>query len=166
MQGKRDAARRELETAQKLFPKNVKIWIARAKLLEFQERVDEALGLLDQAKSQLGDQVDLRLARAQLWAKKTGPEVAKGLVELAENIEGFSKRDRHNLLNGLAIQLYRQQNLEEASRLWLQLAEQEPKNMELRLNLLTLRSKSTARTEKRRSRRTSSRLRRLKAVMG
>ena len=35
------------------------------------------LGLLDQAKEQLGDRVDLRLERARLWASKNGPQVLK-----------------------------------------------------------------------------------------
>ena len=54
------------------FPKSVEIRIAQANLTGFQGRVDEALSLLNQAKEELGDQVDLRLERARLWASKKG----------------------------------------------------------------------------------------------
>ena len=138
-QGKPTVAREELEKARKLFPKSVEIRVAQGTVLALQGRVDEALSLLDQAKNQLGDQVDLRLARARLWTMKKGPEAAKALLDLARNIEVFPKKeDRHKLLYGLATELQGQQHLEEASRLWSQLAEQEPKDMMLRLNLLDL----------------------------
>ena len=57
---------------------------------------------------------------------------------LSQNIEPFSKEDRHKLLNGLATEFRRLQDLQGASRLWSQLAEQEPNDLELRLNLLEL----------------------------
>ena len=41
-------------------------------------------------------------------------------------------------MNGLAIEFMRQQDLQGASRLWSRLAEQEPNDLELRLNLLDL----------------------------
>ena len=73
------------------FPKSIEIRIAQAKLMGFQGRVDEALSLLDQAKEQLGDQVDLRLERARLWASRKGPQVLKVLMDLSQNVEKFSK---------------------------------------------------------------------------
>ena len=92
VQGKLDVAREKIEKAAGQFPKSVELWIAQATLLGFQGRVNDALSLLDQAKVQLGDQVDLRLARGRLWAMKKGPEVAKALIDLAQNIEVFSKK--------------------------------------------------------------------------
>ena len=138
-QGKPDLAREELEKARKDFPKSVELWIAQATVLGFQGRVNDGLSLLDDTKGQLGDQVDLRIARARLWAMQKGPEVAKALLNLAQNIQVFPKKeDRRKLLSALATELVRQQDLEGASRLWSQLAEQEPNDMELRLNLLDL----------------------------
>ena len=138
-QGKLDVARQKIEKASGEFPKSVELRIAQATLLGFQGRVNDALSLLDQAKVQLGDQVDLRLARGRLWAMKKGPEVAKALIDLAQDIQVFPKKeDRHKLLNAFAIELVRQQDLEGASRLWSQLAEQEPNDMELWLNSLDL----------------------------
>jgi tetratricopeptide (TPR) repeat protein len=137
-QGDQAAARDGLEKAKSRFPKSVEIRIAQASLAGFQGRVEEALSLLDQAKEQLGDQVDLRLKRAQLWALKKGPQVLKVLMDLSQNVEGFSKVDQKRLLHGLAIELARQQDLEGASRVWARLAAEDPANIGLRLNLLDL----------------------------
>ena len=120
------------------FPKSVAIWTARAELLGVQKRFDEGQSLLDQARNPLGDHVELRLRRRKLLATKGGPQVVKDLNELGQNLEPFSKEDRRNLLNGLAIALKRQQDLQGAIRLWSQLAEQEPNDLELRLTLLDL----------------------------
>ena len=138
MQNKFAEASDELNRAQQQFPKSVVIWAARAGLLGVQKRFDEGQSLLDQARNLLGDHDELRLARAKLSVTKGGPQVVRDLNELAKNLEPFSKQDRRNLLNGLAIALKRQQDLQGAIRLWSQLAEQEPNDLDLRLNLLDL----------------------------
>ena len=116
----------------------VEIWVTQAKLLGLQGRVDNALALLDQAQQQLGDRVEFRLERAALWASKKGEQTLNDLVKLSQDAEKFSKPDRKRLLNGLAIELIRRQDLEDASRLWTKLAEEYPANIEVRLNLLDL----------------------------
>ena len=137
-QGDQAAAQRELEKAQVRFPKSIEIIVARANLIGFQGRSSEALSLLDQAQQEVGDQVDLRLERAKLWASKKGPEFLKVLMDLSENVDGFSAADQKRLLNGLAVELVRQQDLEGASRVWTKLAAKDPANIELRLNLVDL----------------------------
>ena len=137
-QGNQAAARDELEKAKVRFPRSVEIRIAQADLTSFQGRVDEALSLLDQAKQELGDQVDLRLERARLWSSKKGPESRKGLMDLSQDVEKFSPGDRKRLLNGLAFELVRQQDLEGASQVWKQLAAENPSDIELRKNLVNL----------------------------
>ena len=106
--------------------------------MEIQGQVDEALMVLGQAEQQLGDQVKLRLARAKLLASKKGPRFLEALRELSQNVEKFSEADQKRLLNELALELVRQQDLEGASRLWTQLAAEDPTNILLRLNLLDL----------------------------
>ena len=69
---------------------------------------------------------------------KGGPQVVNDLNDLSQNIEPFSKEDRRKLLNGLATEFLRLQDLQGASRLWSRLAEQEPNDLELRLTLLDL----------------------------
>jgi tetratricopeptide (TPR) repeat protein len=137
-QGDQAGARDELEKARSQFPKSVEIRIAQASLAGFQGKEKEALGLLDQAKGELGDRVDLRLERARLWSSKKGPQVLKVLMDLSQDVDAFSKIDQKRLLNGLALELVRQQDLEGASRLWTRLATQDPANIGLRLNLLDL----------------------------
>jgi tetratricopeptide (TPR) repeat protein len=137
-QGDQTGAHDELEKAKARFPKSVEIRIAEASLAGFQGRVDEGLRLLDQAKAELGDQVDVRLERARLWALKKGPQVLEVLRDLSQGVEGFSKVDQKRLLNGLALELERQQDLEGASRVWTRLAVQDPANINLRLRLLDL----------------------------
>ena len=60
------------------------------------------------------------------------------LNDLTKNIESFSKDDRRRLLRGLAGELLRQQDVAGASRLWTQLVDLDPTNLELRLMLLDL----------------------------
>ena len=137
-QDKADEALNMLEKARSRFDKSVEIWIAQAKLLAVRGRVDEALKLLDQAKEQFGDPVELRLARAQLWAAKGGTQVVTVLNDLAQNVESFSSGDRRRLLEGLANELVRLQDLEGAARLWSRLADEDPNDLKLRLILLDL----------------------------
>ncbi len=137
-QGDRAGARDELDKAKARFPKSVEIRIAQASLAGFEDRVEEAFSLIDQAKEQLGDHVDLRLKCAQLWALKKGPQVLKALMDLSQNVETFSKVDQKRLLHGLALELARQQDLEGASQVWARLAADDPANIGLRLNLLDL----------------------------
>ncbi len=127
-----------LEKARSKYPKSPEVWIAQISLMRSQGQVEKAQKLLDQAEGQLGDRVDLRLARAQLSATQKGPEVITALNKLAQNLNGFSKPDQYRLLNGLAIEHIRHEDLQSANRLWSELAQQLPTNIELRLNLLRL----------------------------
>jgi cellulose synthase operon protein C len=137
-QGKRAAAHEKLQDAQRRFPRSIEVRIEQAKLTGAEERVDDAFKVLDQAQQELGDQVDLRLERAKLWTLKKGPQVLTSLMDLSKNAEKFSKPDRKKLLDGLAVELERQQNLEEASILWTRLAEEDKTNLVLRSKLVEL----------------------------
>ena len=103
VQNKPVEAQDELEKAKSRFPKNVRIWVAQAKLLGIQKQTNKALSLLDQAQKQLGDRVELRLQRAELLLIKGGPQVNTDINGLSQDLEPFSKEDRHELLNALAI---------------------------------------------------------------
>jgi cellulose synthase operon protein C len=137
-QGKQTAAYDKLREAQKRFPKSIELRITQADLMGFQGRIDDALKFLDQSQQEMGDQVDLRLERAKLWTFKKGPQFLKAVMDLSQNAEKFSKADRKKLLNGLAIELVRQQDLEGASVLWTRLAKEDEANLVLRRNLLDL----------------------------
>ncbi len=146
-QGNQAAARDELGKARVRFPKSVEIRIAQANLARFQGRVDEVLNLLSQAKEELGDQVDLRLEHARLWASRKGLEARKGLMDLSRDVEKFSPADRKRLLNGLAFELKGQQDLEGASQVWARLAAEHPADIDLRLNLLSLALQNTSKDD-------------------
>ena len=141
-QDKPAEARNELEKAQSRFPKSVTIWCALANLMGTQNQISEAERVLTQAREQLGDHVDLRLQRARISQIKGGPQVANDLNDLSQNIEKFSKDDRHKLMVGLAAGFLRLQDVQGASRLFSRLAEQEPNNLETRLALLELQLKT------------------------
>jgi tetratricopeptide (TPR) repeat protein len=138
-QGKQAAALEKLEKARKQFPKSIDVITVQANLTGRQERFDDALALLEEAKKEHGDLVDFRLERASLLASKKGEQTLKGLMDLSQSAEKFSKPDRKRLLDGLAATLLtRQDDLEGASRLWSRLAEEHPTNIDLRLKLLDL----------------------------
>jgi tetratricopeptide (TPR) repeat protein len=142
-QGNSAEARKELEKAiaTPQFSKNVELRVAQASIVGLDGRFEDALKLLDGAQQQLGDRVEFRLQRAKLWSQSPtpkGPAVVSVLSDLGKNLGPFSADDRRKLLTGLAAEHLRQQDLPGASRLWTQLAEQDPKNLETRLTLLDL----------------------------
>jgi tetratricopeptide (TPR) repeat protein len=135
-QGKYAEGCDELEKAQSRFPKNVAIRCAQADLMVLRKQFSEAQNLLDQVQKQLGDSIELRLQRAKLSLAKGGPQVVNDLNDMSQNLEPFTKEQRHKLLNDLANAFLRLQDLPGASRLWSRLAEQEPNDIDLRLKLL------------------------------
>jgi tetratricopeptide (TPR) repeat protein len=135
-----DGAWDELEKAQSRFPKSVELCIAQVELRAAQGRREEALKLLDQAKARLGDKVEFRLARARLlpFSTQPGQALSKSLIELAQDIEAYSKEDQGKLLIPLARALEGLQDLEGAIRLLSQLVRQYPNDVNLRLQVLDL----------------------------
>ena len=65
------AAHDILEKSRPRFLKNVAFWSAKASLLTAQKQFDAALTLLEEAKTQLGDKVEIRLQRRSwLWPRE------------------------------------------------------------------------------------------------
>ena len=138
-QGRAEDAANLLEKARSKHPKSVEIWVAQIIVLsKSPARVEEARALLEKADQQLGDLVELRLTRAKFSATKKGPEVIAVLNKLAQNIDRFSKDDQQRLLTGLADEYIRQEDLQAANRLWLEVAQLVPNNIEPRRKLLNL----------------------------
>ena len=50
-------------------------------------------------------------------------------MDLSQDVEKFSQADRKRLLNGLALELVRQQDFEGASQVWTRLAGEDPANI-------------------------------------
>src|SRR5262249_23714323 len=114
--------------------------------LRRQRRYDEALGVLDRAQQQLQDRAELRLGRVAIWADKGGPQAVAVLNGPAEGLGALSREQRHVLRAALAAQPSRAagpaggapRDLAGAGRLWRQVAEQEPSDLESRVQLLEL----------------------------
>ena len=67
-----------------------------------------------------------------------GPKALAILNDMAKNIESFPKDQRRGLLASLAGELGRLEDRQGAARLWSQLAEQDPQDLDARLNLFEL----------------------------
>ena len=129
-QGRKAEAIDALETARKRFPRSVGLWIMQVEVLVQQKEFTAARALLDEAKRQLGDQVDLRLARARLAMVEDEPQVVPTLNDLVGDIEPFSREDRRKLLTELATDLGALKDLAGAARAWSRLAEEEPESLQ------------------------------------
>src|SRR5207244_2647644 len=97
-----------------------------------------ALSLLDEAEKHLGDQIELRLARARYWARHPGEEAKKALTLLAWNPSKFKPEDQRRLLRGLAAAYQQIGEAKDAVRLWQQVAEQQQNDLSSRMTLFDL----------------------------
>ncbi|HTU19783.1 MAG TPA: tetratricopeptide repeat protein [Gemmataceae bacterium] len=131
-QGDFTAARGKLEKAGDKAERPVEVWVALGALENRQRRPADALTLLDEAERQLGDRVELRLARIRHWGARRGDEARKELVRLAETNK-FSSEQQQVLLRALATAHARIGNTDEARRLWAQLAEQQKDALDVRI---------------------------------
>src|SRR5262249_19636090 len=89
-------------------------------------------GLLDQAQRELGDRVELRLARSRLALKLSKEEGYKSLLPLEKGLERFGPEDQALLLLGLADCYYRMGKNTDAQRCWSYLAKQHPNDLRIR----------------------------------
>jgi tetratricopeptide (TPR) repeat protein len=101
--------------------------------------LDEALRILDEAEKQLGDGVELRLARARFWAKREGPAGIAELTKLERNLERLSPSHQLQLLTALVTIYARLGDRWEAQRLGNELAtKQLAKDLNVRLLLFDI----------------------------
>ncbi len=128
-----DRARGELEKARDLQPDQVERWLPLIRLAELEGKPEAAKTLLGQAERQLGDRVELRLARAGIVAARGGDEAPKALSELAKNLEKFPEADRQRLQRGLAEAYSHIGDRKEARQILDRLIEQAPNNLDAQL---------------------------------
>lgn len=114
-------------------PRPAEIWVALAALEDTQGHAEAALALLRQAERQLGDRVELRLARARHWAERKGGGARQELDRLLAGPEKFTAEERQRLLRGLAAAYGRVGATAEAQRLWGELAGQLPNDLGVRV---------------------------------
>jgi tetratricopeptide (TPR) repeat protein len=130
------AAEKVLRDALGRQPKSLPVWAALAVLAEQRSDREGARRVLDEAEKNLGDSVDLRLARARLWSSQAKEEATPALNGLEAGADRFAAADQARLLQGLGEAQYRLGNIAEAVRLWRQLAARPENAKDLRVRLL------------------------------
>jgi tetratricopeptide (TPR) repeat protein len=126
------------ETIRAKYPKDPRPWLLQAELRMRQGNLDAARDLLDRARDQVGDGVELRLAGMQLATARPAPQAIAALNELGRGLESFSREDRRRLLTALADDLVRLKDSKGAAAVLAQLARDEPQNLQPQLRLFEL----------------------------
>jgi cellulose synthase operon protein C len=119
-------------------PSQPEPWMALIRMAETQGKPADTLALIDLAEKQLGDRVDLRLARARHWLRVGGEPAPTALAKLEQDTGKFNPAERAGFLTGLADLYLRTGNFKEPKRLLSQLADTEPKNLPVRQALFEL----------------------------
>jgi tetratricopeptide (TPR) repeat protein len=119
-------------------PRQADFWAAEAGLALRRQQLEKAVEILDEATRQLGDHVELRLARAWYWGQRGGPEAAPQLRRLAEGLDAFSAEDRRRLRRGVTDALTRVGAYADARALAARLADERPHDLGVKLALFEL----------------------------
>ncbi len=135
-QKKVDDAKALLLEALKSQPKRVEFWAGLAGLAERGGEPEKALALLDEAQNAAGDSVELRLARARYWGGRPKAEAVPALRRLEKGLVSFPADRQAALLTGLAQAADRTGDLDEAARLYAELAKQPRHRRDVRLRML------------------------------
>jgi tetratricopeptide (TPR) repeat protein len=142
-------AMKELERAPKKVKEDVRYWLAKAVLKAREKpetRVEEALRVLADAERDLGDRVELRLARAQwltrkpLKEKKEVEEVRGELKKLEHGADKLTEENKIRLMLGLAEAYNRSGSPENAERLLQRAKDQRKNDLGIRIQLFDLAS--------------------------
>ncbi len=132
------------------------LWAARATLAALPQGGNDparAAKLFDEARQDVGDKIDLRVARIRFWAARIAPEMTatlkpdalaevkkqaiEELKKLGDNLASFDKPgEQARLLGELAEANYRLGETKEASRLWTRVAQLPGQENDLRLRLV------------------------------
>jgi len=139
-QGRIIEARNVLNKVLQKDPKREDVWTALADLADRHANSDQALTILDEAQTKVGDNVGIRLGRAAYWAKRKGPTAGRALerLETGWREAGFTSEEQAKLLRGLALSYAQQDNLKEVGRIWKKLADLRPWDQGVQLVLFDL----------------------------
>jgi tetratricopeptide (TPR) repeat protein len=132
-QGSFERARELLERARDKQPKQVALWTALADLAAQEGKPDLAGKILDQARRQLGDRVELHLTQLLQVSMKTSTEARKYLATTESDLGKFNSADQLLLLEALANAYLRLNDTANAKRVWNRLVQHEPTNLRFRL---------------------------------
>jgi predicted Zn-dependent protease len=133
-----DDARSLLAKAQEQDPRNVEYRIALARLTQRQGKGPAALQILDQAEKDLGPSLDLQLARLDHWSQEGGAPARAAVAKLAEMRRQLPAADRAAFLTRLGTVEIRLGEVNLARQYWRELAELQPENLRVKLDLFNL----------------------------
>jgi cellulose synthase operon protein C len=135
---KLDEARALMESQCERDPKQVDAWIFLAELAEMQKRRSEVPGLLDQAAKKAGKRIELSLALARYWTRTGGAEARTELLRLEDSLATSALTEGDRLRTALATSYAALAHWDDAERLWLEQAKQQPQSLGAHFNLLEL----------------------------
>lgn len=147
--GDRQKAEELLQRAFARSPKSVEYRLGLSVFAERRGDFDEAQRLLDEAKKDLGDSVELRLAQARHLQVRRDPEIQEKLRKLTEGADAFSEDERLKLYTGVAAVSMALNDFDETERLLRLVARENQSLLQVRLQLfdLALVSKRTSALE-------------------
>ena len=136
-QGNSRPARHVLEAARDRHPGEIQLWSSLADLAEGSGNHTAALATLQEARQRLGDRVDLRLAIASLWSRRSDQRSAQvqALDELRQGEEMLPVDDRIRLWRGLAAAYSAIGQEDRAGAIWQRLAKEQPDDLGVRVAL-------------------------------
>lgn len=148
--GELDKANIELDLALKRDPKNLALWTARISVVEQlpgtpKERVKAGMQIVRNAEEAVGDCLAIRQLKAgmiMLGATDADPKVreqaAAALAKLETGLENFSNDDRFTLIAELGLVYFRSRDYDNGRRCWLQVAQEQPNNFQIRKSLFEM----------------------------
>jgi len=137
-QKKVEEARQLLAQAREKWPREVEVWLAGVALERRQREFEQAEKLLAEAEHQLGDNMRVRLARAQYLVERYGEGAAEEIRRLAEGTSQWTGEDRGQLLVGLGAYLMQVGDYGTARTFCSEGAELLPHNLRARILLFDL----------------------------
>jgi tetratricopeptide (TPR) repeat protein len=116
-------------------PRAAEIWAALSELRDREGDTEGAQAVLDEAEQEVGDHIELRLARASFWGRHTGAAAETGLAELIKDLGKFSPKDEDRLLRQAATAYLQIGESQKSEQVWTRLAERRPKLVDVKLVL-------------------------------
>ena len=141
-------ARQQYDLAKKLLRReagkkvnDARIWSVLASIYQEADGLIAALDVLDEAQALLGDNVELRLARARAWATDWQPGREDRIRALGQGIEDLADAEQIRLLNGLSEVCSSIGDLEGTEQFQLQLATLAVRDVQVRRTIVALASR-------------------------
>ncbi|MGC8644351.1 MAG: tetratricopeptide repeat protein, partial [Isosphaeraceae bacterium] len=131
-------SRRSLESAIPKNPKDLRLRLSLASILESQGEWAEARKTLDRAEKELGGSVDLSLARITALYRQGGDEAKKALASLASTFAALPAAQRPRLLDAQAFAWLQLGDRERARQGWRALVKEQPGNRRVLAELCEL----------------------------